>query len=113
MKTLHITENGALAVNFDTKEVTPVSSEYTSIHRIYVAKEPMHIVYTSGEYTKEANADENDIIVTFYNKDYKERLVVIKSAQWADNIKNYNEILQKQKEDWAKEKQCCDKCESK
>ena len=110
MKTLYLTSNGAnICIDDEQNTAEWISTERESIQRIYLAKEPMHIVYNAGEYKRELDVEENDLIITFYTDDFENRIISVKSEDWVNNLKNW-----RAKEADAKlsacEIHCCDKC---
>lgn len=112
MKTLYLTNGGSICIDPEENYVDRVSSEREGINRIYLAKEPMHVVYGEGEYKRELDVKKDDLIITFYSDDWKEKIVVAKSKDWANNIKKYNEEEQRRREEWAaKHAECeCSDC---
>lgn len=120
MKTLYLTSNGGMCIDPEENFVDRMPSEREGIGRIYLAKEPMHVVYGEGEYKRELDVKKDDIIITFYSNDWKERVVVAKSKDWANNLKEWNKEEQRRKEEWAYKQasadtDCdsqCDACEA-
>lgn len=114
MKTLYLTTGGSICIDPDENYVDRMPSERECINRIYLAKEPMHVVYGDGEYKRELDVKKDDIIITFYSSDWKERIVVAKSKDWVKNLKEWNKEEQRRKEEWAKaqaekiDPDCCD-----
>ena len=105
MKTMYIREGINMTVDFDTNEVGSVPSAREAIQRIYVAPEPMHVVYQSGKRKEEADVEKDDVIVTFYTDEFDKRMIVVKSEEWIKNIAAY----EKRMED-ANLKAACDCC---
>ena len=90
MKTLYLTSNGAnICIDDEQNTAEWIDSEREAIQRIYLAKEPMHIVYNAGEYKRELDVEENDLIITFYTADFENRIISVKSEDWANNLKKY------------------------
>lgn len=54
----------------------------------------MHIVYGVGEYKREFDVDTNDIIITFYPKEFKYQAIVVKNNEWVENIFEYEKAEQ-------------------
>lgn len=106
MKNLFITENGAIGFNPDTQEAFAVRNERQAVRNIFLVKEPTHVVYTSGTTKQEVYAEADDIIVEFYRgtEEFSNKIVVVKSAQWVDNLNAYNKAEQKRLEEWAAKK---------
>lgn len=119
MKTLYLTNGGNICIDPEENYVDRIPSEREGISRIYLAKEPMHVVYGEGEYKRELDVKKDDIIITFYSGDWKDRIVVAKSKDWANNIKEWNKEEQQRNEEWAALQKaqscnthCCDQCAS-
>ena len=105
MKTLYITSGGNICIDPEEDFVDRMPSEREGISRIFLAKEPMRVVYAEGEYRRELDVKKDDIIITFYSNDWKERIVVAKSKDWVKNLKKWNEDEQRRKEEWANAQQ--------
>lgn len=110
MKTLYLTNGGNICIDQENGSADNIANEREAISRIYLAKEPMHVVYGCGNYNKEFDVKKDDIIITFYTDEFKDRVVVAKSKDWANNIKKYNEEEQRRKEEWAAAKQAEAEC---
>lgn len=114
MKTLYITNGGNICIDPEEDFVDRMQTEREGISRIFLAKEPMHVVYGEGEYRRELDVKKDDIIITFYSSDWKERIVVAKSKDWVNNLKEWNKEEQRRNEEWAaknaEQVPCCDGC---
>ena len=114
MKTLYITNGGNICIDPEEDFVNRMPTEREGISRIFLAKEPMHVVYGEGEYRRELDVKKDDIIITFYSNDWKERIVVAKSKDWVNNLKEWNKEEQRRNEEWAaknaEQGPCCDDC---
>lgn len=110
MKTMFIKEGTNMTVNLETNEIGSIPSAREAIQRIYVAPEPMHVVYQSGQHREEADVEKNDIIVTFYTDEFDKRMIVLKSAEWVEVLDAY-EKRQKDAREKLAENSCCDCCE--
>lgn len=119
MKTLYLTSNTNIIIDAENNNVDKIDSERQSISRIYMANEPMHVVFGEGEFKKEFDVKKDDIIITFYGggEDWPHRVVVAKSKEWIANFKAQHKAEQKIKEEWAKKQKlasedtvpnCCD-----
>lgn len=118
MKTLYICNNSNILIDTEENTANAIDTQREAIQRIYLAEEPMHVVYGSGEYKREVDVKKDDLIITFYTDDFENRMIVVKSKDWANNLKKYNKRQQELKEKWAAEKgctdeasPCCDCCE--
>lgn len=116
MKTMYIREGSNMTVDFDTNEVSYIPSAREAIQRIYVAPEPMHVVYQSGNRKEEADVEKDDVIVTFYTDEFDKRMIVVKSAEWTANIAVYEKRMEDAKMKLAEQcgdcdaPCCCDEC---
>lgn len=102
MKTLYLTKGGSnILIDPENKKANKISYQRQSIDSIFVVKEPMHVIYGCGEYEKEVDVEEGDIIVTFYHKVFKNQMVVVNSKDWSENLIEYERKEQEEKELWA------------
>ena len=93
MKTLYITRSNNIIIDTENNTVDRIGTSRMGIDSIYVAKEPMHVVYGAGEYQREFDADTNDIIITFYPKEFKNQAIVVKSTEWLENLLEYEKEI--------------------
>ena len=108
MKTLYLTSNGAnICIDTENQTAEWIDSQREAIQRIYLAKEPMHIVYQAGSYKKEMDVDTDDIIVTFYTDEFKNRIIKVKSDEWVENLTSWR----KAKDDVKKMCEAYSECE--
>ena len=113
MKTLFIREGMNMTVDPETNEIGSVSSAREAIQRIYVAPEPMHVIYQSGQRREEADVEKNDVIVTFYTDEFDKRMIVVKSEEGTKNIEGYEKRMEEAKtkcEDCCGTQEACHKC---
>lgn len=111
MKTLYITSGYSnILIDQENNTATKLEPKRPSVDCMYLAKEPMHVVYGAGEYHKELNVDAGDIIFTFYGSD-TERIVAFKSEEFKNIIEYREKKEQEAKERWAAEK-LADPCEN-
>lgn len=110
MKTLYINNNSNIVVDIETDSCDRLTGERVGIQNIYLAKEPMRVIYESGEYKKTADVVKDDLIITFYDSDFKHRMIVVKSEDWVENLEKYNEHMQELKEKWAANESCKNGC---
>lgn len=94
MKTMFIKEGINMTVDTETNEISSISSAREAIQRIYVAPEPMHVIYQSGKHREEADVEKNDVIVTFYTDEFDRRMIVVKSEEWTKNIEAYEKRME-------------------
>lgn len=110
MKILYLTGGSNILVDTENETANRIESARQAIDRIYLAEEPMHVVFGEGETHAEADVKKGDLIITFFCRDFKNRMVVVKNKQWAENITLWEKAEQEEKERWAKAK--CDGCEA-
>ena len=91
---MFIKEGLNMTVDPETNEIGSVYSAREAIQRIYVAPEPMHVIYQSGSRKEEADVEANDVIVTFYTDEFDKRMIVVKSEEWTKNIDAYNKRME-------------------
>lgn len=112
MKTLYISDGQNIFIDTEENTVNTISGQREAIQRIYLAEEPMHVVYGSGEYKRELDVKKDDLIVTFYTDDFENRMIVVKNKDWVNNLKKYNKHMQEEKEKWAANQktggECCE-----
>lgn len=104
MKTLYITRGNNILVDTENNTANRIDTARQGIDNMYVAKEPMHVVYGVGEYHRETDVDANDIIVTFYPSEFKNKMLIIKNPEWVENILDYEAKQQEEKIRWAEAK---------
>lgn len=111
MKTLYLTSNGAnICIDTENQTAEWISSEREAIQRIYLAEEPMHVIYTAGGYKRELDVEENDLIITFYTDDFENRIISVKSEDWVNNLKSWKTKEAEAKLSACEVPECCGKC---
>lgn len=106
MKTLYISNGSNILIDTEENTANTMDSQREAIQRIYLAEEPMHVVYGCGEYKREVDVKKDDLIITFYTDDFENRMIVVKNKDWANNLKKYNKRQQEIREEWALNKAC-------
>lgn len=106
MKTLYITTGANIIVDDEAKTADKLETQRSAINNIYLAEEPMHVVYGSGEYQRETDVEKDDLIISFYSRDFKHKMIVVKNQEWVENLVEYNKKQQEEKERWAASKDC-------
>lgn len=114
MKTLYITQGNNILVDSENNTANRLKADRTSIDSMYLIDEPMHVVYGTGEYKRELDAEPGDIVLTFYHSEFKDKIIILKKAEeWSNNIMDYREKEQQEKLRWAQAKcEGGDECES-
>lgn len=91
MKTLLITKSNYMAcVDPESMNVEDVKYAREAISRIVRIKEDCLV--KSGE--KEIEAKSGDILITFYDQDFPNRFVVVRSKEWVENLDTYEELME-------------------
>lgn len=74
-----------------------------AVNSVWVADDDMPLEwYDNGGNKHTINVKKNDIIIAFYDRDFKHKIVVANSEDWLDNITAYKEYQEKEKAEWAK-----------
>lgn len=98
-KTIFFTSRGIIEMK--DGEPVGVNSDREAISNVVLIDEPTHIVYNKGEQRVELDAEEGDIVICFYEYAYPNRILVVNSKEWAENISAYRKSEQETKEKWA------------
>lgn len=104
MKTMYVSDNTNIVVDFDTQVASHLDSKREGISRIYLIPEDMKIIVKTGDKSVELNAEKDDLLITFYDNTFSSPAVLVKSTEWINNIKEYDAEIQAQKEKWAASK---------
>lgn len=104
MKTLYINSSANILIDEEEHNVSRLDTQREAISRIYLIPEAMHIVFGEGETHQELDVKKDDIVIVFYTGTFDKQIVVVKSKDWARNLKIYNEEQQRIKEEWALKK---------
>lgn len=105
-----------MVIDQDTDSCSHLETQREGIGSIYLATEPMHVVYGEGENRREFDVKKDDIIVRFYEDCFPNRIVVVKNKDWVKNLKDYEKHQQEMKEQWAAKQKnsndclACDAC---
>ena len=111
MNTLYISRTGRIMLD-ENNNPKPFDRSRASIDDIFFIKEDTKVVFDRGEYKAELEAKAGDIVVTFYEEQFPNRVIVVNSEQWKENLETYEAWEQKRKEEWAEKKSdpCCENC---
>lgn len=104
MKKIINIERRPIIVDTDTAEVKAINRSARGIDDIYVIPEDVHIEWESKFFpdkTIEVDAKENDILITFYDRDLGTDFVIVKSEDWLKALNNAKAADQKRKDEWA------------
>lgn len=113
MNTLYISRTGRIMLDENNNPLSFDRSR-NSIDDVYFIKEDTKIVFNRGEDKSELEAKAGDIVITFYEDKFPNRVIVVSSEQWKENLEAYEAYEQQIKEEWAKKNDapCCDCCEN-
>ena len=111
MNTLYISRTGRIMLD-ENNNPKPFDRSRASIDDIFFIKEDTKVVFDRGEYKAELEAKAGDIVVTFYEEQFPNRVIVVNSEQWKENLETYEAWEQKRKEEWAEKNSdpCCECC---
>lgn len=92
MKTLLITKsNYMVCVDPESMNVEDVEYAREAISRIVRIKEDCSV--KSGEEVIEAKS--GDILITFYDKEFPNRFVIVRSKEWTENLDAYEKAMER------------------
>lgn len=105
MNKWYLTTNSNLMLDSETDKAFSVTDCYTNINCCYIAPEDCTLVFTSSETTEPVKYDvkKGQIVLTFYKDTLPNRLVILDSEGFRENLQKYMDDLQKEKERWAAE----------
>lgn len=89
-------------------DIKHIDSERNAVDNIFIV--PENCIVRIDDTVLDAEA--GDLVITFYESRFPNKAVVIKSDMWKQNIKAYQDYMQKQKEEWAKSNSCICECEN-
>lgn len=101
MKTLYISRGSNIIIDTENNTANRTEACRQGIDNLFLAEEPMHVVYGYGEFQKECDVEKGDIIVTFYNDSFKNRMIIVKNEEWVENLVEAKKAEQEEKERWA------------
>lgn len=82
-------------VDFDNQTVDPIINVRCAVDKVYLVKENEQVIIKNRDgSTTETTVKPGDILVTFYEDDFPHRFIVVKSKEWAENIKTYESRAQ-------------------
>lgn len=100
-KTLFVTSKGMLRM--ENNEPVGVNSDREAISTVLRITEPIHIVYNRNNKRIELDGEDGDILIVFYDNAFPNPIILVHSAEWAENLIKYDEEQQRIKEKWANE----------
>ena len=96
----------------ENNNLKPFDCSRGSVDNVFLVKEDTKVVFERGEYKTELEAKAGDVVVTFYEKQFPNKVIVVNNEQWKENLETYEAWEQKQKEEWAEKNSdpCCECC---
>lgn len=112
MKKLIIKNGYMVDIDIDANKLQKVQYDRASIDSVYLIDEERDLFIQDNEdNVTETHVVPGDIIVSFYTNDFPNRVIVVKSDKWVENIKTLRANEQKRKEEWAsKQSENIQKC---
>ena len=111
MNTLYISRTGRIMLDKNNNP-KPFDRSRASIDDVFFIKEDTKVVFDRGEYKAELEAKAGDIVVTFYEEQFPNKVIVVNNEQWKENLEAYEVWEQDAKLKWAEKKSdpCCENC---
>lgn len=106
-KILTFSKNGyvPIMVTKEPFDVQPILADRSAICNIIVIREDCNVKTTNGY----IEAKKGDIAISFYEEHFPNKIVVVTSKEWLENIDTYNEKMNECKNC---KNSCCDLSES-
>ena len=112
MKKLIIKNGYMFDVDTDANKLQKIQYDRGGIDSVYLIDEERDLFIQDNEDNiTETHVVPGDIIVSFYTDDFPNKVIVVKSDKWVENIKTLRANEQKRKEEWAsKQSENIQKC---
>lgn len=102
MKKLIIKNGYMFDIDTDANRLQKVQYDRALMDNVYLIDEERDLFIQDNEdNVTETHVVPGDIIVSFYTNDFPNRVIVVKSDKWVENIKTLRANEQKKKEEWA------------
>lgn len=102
MKKLIIKNGYMFDIDVDANKLQKIQYDRGGIDSVYLIDEERDLFIQDNEdNVTETHVVPGDIIVSFYTNDFPNRVIVVKSDKWVENIKTLRANEQKRKEEWA------------
>lgn len=109
MNRLYVNETGRVLLD-ENNNILQLNSDRQAIDRVFLIDTDTEINYSTEGVTNKLVAPAGSLVICFYENEFPNKVIVVNSDEWKENIKTYRDIEQKLKEEWAAKK-CCD-CEN-
>ena len=112
MKKLIIKNGYMFDIDTDANKLQKIQCDRGGIDSVYLIDEERDLFIQDNEdNVTETHVVPGDIIVSFYINDFPNKVIVVKSDKWVENIKTLRANEQKRKEEWAsKQSENIQKC---
>lgn len=114
MNTLYVSNSGQVLLN-ENNAPEAIYRQSTCIDDMYYLKDDTTVVYMKGDNKITLEGKAGDLVIVFYDRDFVNKVILVKSPEWVENIFAREAAEQKRKEEWAKAKDnelpTCDCCE--
>lgn len=105
MKKLIIKNGYMFDIDVDANKLQKIQYDRGGIDNVYLIDEERDLFIQDNEdNVTETHVVPGDIIVSFYTNDFPNKVIVVKSDKWTENIKTFRANEQKKKEEWASSK---------
>lgn len=102
MKKLIIKNGYMFDIDVDANKLQKIQYDRGGIDNVYLIDEERDLFIQDNEdNVTDIHVVPGDIIVSFYTNDFPNKVIVVKSDKWTENIKTFRANEQKKKEDWA------------
>lgn len=101
MRTLYISETGRILLD-ENNTPHAVNHSREAVNNVFFLKEDTTVIYSKNGESKTINAKAGDIVVSFYEEKFPNKIIVVNNNEWKENIEAYDAWEQKRKEEWAK-----------
>lgn len=89
MKKLIIANTSAFMFDTETCGIDFIDSSRSAVNRIYRVSEDCELNVKIGNFIKEFNVKKGDIVVTFYEDVFPNKVVIIDNKEWNENLDAY------------------------
>ena len=112
MKKLIIKNGYMFDIDTDANKLQKIQCDRGGIDSFYLIDEERDLFIQDNEDNiTETHVVPGDIIVSFYTNDFPNKVIVVKSDKWVENIKTFRANEQKMREEWAsKQSENIQKC---
>lgn len=104
---------GLFSYNPETEDLDYTDYMRTNIDWAYLVPEDGEVKFIEDGNTIVKSVKKNDVIIQFYKADgQKNRIIVVKSKEWKENIIGMAKAEEAKRLEATKEPCCCDDCEN-